>query len=65
MADKEKVKLSFDEEAAIVARLDAIADAEGTSRAALIRRAIRNLAFSSPVVPTFGNIPERIEAVNA
>lgn len=64
MTDKD-MKLSFDEDPRIVARLDAIAEAEGTSRAALIRRAIRQLVFSSPNVPTFGNSPEPAETVGA
>lgn len=63
--DEEKVKLSVDEDFRIVARLDAIAEAEGTSRAALVRRAIRQLVFSSPALPAFGNIPEPTETINA
>lgn len=58
MTEKEQVKITFDEEAGIISRLDAIAESEGTSRAALIRRAIRRLVFSSPIIPTFGNEPE-------
>lgn len=58
MSEKSQIKITFDEEASIIARLDAVAELEGTSRAALIRRAIRRLVFSLPTVPTFENIPE-------
>ena len=38
---KNKVRIVVDEDAEIVARIDAIAAREGTSRAAIIRRWIR------------------------
>ncbi len=57
MTDKTKVRLVVDEEAAIVARLDAIAAAEGIARSDVLRRAIRRLLFSLPNVPAIENIP--------
>lgn len=65
MSEKELVKITFDEEATIINRLDEIAQAEGTSRAALIRRAVRQLIFSSPKFPTFEKLPEISEPVAA
>jgi hypothetical protein len=56
MTDKPKIRIVVDEDAPIVERLDAIADAEGLSRSDILRRAIRRLLFSS-TVPTFGNTP--------
>lgn len=58
MADKPKIRLVVDEEAAIVEKLDVIAQREGIARSDVLRRAIRSLLFSLPVVPTFGNSPE-------
>lgn len=52
MIDKTQVKVSFDEDAEIMRRIDAIAESEGTSRSAIIRRAIRRLLFSMPSIPT-------------
>lgn len=57
MTEKLKIRIVVDEDAAIVAQLDAMADAEGLARADILRRAIRRLLFFS-TVPTFGNIPE-------
>jgi metal-responsive CopG/Arc/MetJ family transcriptional regulator len=57
MTDKPKIRIVVDEDAPIVERLDAIAEAEGLSRSDILRRAIRRLIFSSSV-PNFGNIPE-------
>lgn len=58
MTDKQKIRIVVDEDAAIVARLDAMAEAEGIARSDILRRAIRRLVFSLPQVPTFGNNPE-------
>lgn len=58
MTDKPKIRIVVDEDAEIVARLDAIAAAESISRSDVLRRAIRKLVFSSPTVPTFGNCPD-------
>lgn len=41
-----KVRITVDEDPAIVARIDALADAEGLSRNDIMRRAIRRLLFS-------------------
>lgn len=57
MTDKPKIRLVVDEDAAIVAKLDAIAEAEGIARSDVLRRAIRRLLFSLPNVPTNENIP--------
>jgi metal-responsive CopG/Arc/MetJ family transcriptional regulator len=57
MTDRSKIRIVVDEDAPIVERLDAMAEAEGLSRSDMLRRAIRRLIFS-PNVPTFGNIPE-------
>ena len=57
MTDKSKIRLVVDEDAAIVARLDAIAEAEGIARSDVLRRAIRRLLFSLPNVPANENIP--------
>lgn len=61
MTDKSKIRIVVDEDAAIVALLDMIAEAESISRADVLRRAIRRLVFSSPAKPTFGNSPEETE----
>lgn len=58
MTEKTKIRIVVDEDTAIVARLDAIAENEGIARADVLRRAIRRLVFSPPNVPTFENIPE-------
>lgn len=41
-----KIRITVDEDPAIVARMDALADAEGLSRNDIMRRAIRRLLFS-------------------
>jgi hypothetical protein len=56
ISDKPKICLVVDEESAIVARLDAIAAAEGIARSDVLRRAIRRLLFSLPNVPASENI---------
>lgn len=43
-----KVRITVDEEPAIVAQMDALANAEGLSRNDIMRRAIRNMLFSLP-----------------
>lgn len=58
MTDKPKVRIVVDEDAALVAQLDAIAEAEGIARSDVLRRAIRRLLFSLPNVPTFGTTPD-------
>ncbi len=58
MTDKPKIRIVVDEDAAIVAKLDAIAEAESISRSDVLRRAIRRLVFSVPTSPTFGVSPE-------
>jgi metal-responsive CopG/Arc/MetJ family transcriptional regulator len=55
MTDKAKVRIVVDEDATIVARLDAIAERESISRADVLRRAIRLLIFTTRGVPIFGN----------
>lgn len=52
MTDKQKIRIVVDEDADIVARLDALAVPEGLSRADMLRRAIRRLIFSSPNILT-------------
>jgi len=61
MTDKPKIRIVVDEDAPIVERLDAMAEAEGLSRSDMLRRAIRRL-LSSSNVPTFGNIPSEDSA---
>lgn len=58
MTEKAKIRIVVDEDAEIVARLDALAEAEGLSRSDMLRRAIRRLLFSLPSIPISGNIPE-------
>ena len=58
MEDPRKITFSIVEDSDIVATLDRMAEEEGTSRGAIVRRAIRRLLFSSPIVPTFANISE-------
>lgn len=65
MTDKIKIRLVVDEDAAIVAQLDAIAASEGIARADVLRRAIRRLLFSLSTVPTFENYSEPTEPVTA
>lgn len=59
MTDKNKIRIVVDEDAAIVARIDEIAEAEGIARADILRRAIRRLLFSMPDVLTSENIPRK------
>lgn len=65
MTNEQKIRVVVDEDVAVIERLDAMAKAEGVARSDMLRRAIRKLVFSSPAVPTFGNIPEPAETVNA
>lgn len=57
MTEKTKIRIVVDEDAEIVGKLDAMAEVEGITRSDMMRRAIRRLVFSSPAVPTFGNVP--------
>ena len=59
MSDKTKIRIVVDEDAEIVARLDALAAPEGLSRADMLRRAIRRLLFSAPNVLTDENFPSK------
>jgi len=52
MISKTKIRIVVDEDQAIVAQIDAIAEAEGLARADVLRRAIRRLIFSTPNVLT-------------
>lgn len=65
MTEKVQTKVSFDEDIDIMRRVDEIAESEGTSRAAIIRRAIRRMLLSLPTVPTSGYIPQDEESVAA
>lgn len=65
MSEKAKIRIVVDEDAEIVARLDAIAEGEALSRSDVLRRAIRLLVLSTRNVPTFGNIPHSAEEVAA
>jgi metal-responsive CopG/Arc/MetJ family transcriptional regulator len=53
-----KVRITVDEDPAIVARLDALADEEGLSRNDIVRRAIRRLLFSLSNGSTDGSNPQ-------
>lgn len=59
----DKIRIVVDEDASIVARLDALAETEGLSRADMLRRAIRRMLFSLPIVPENGNNPKEQEQV--
>jgi metal-responsive CopG/Arc/MetJ family transcriptional regulator len=48
MTDKPKIRIVVDEDAAIVAKIDAIAEAESISRSDNLRRAIRRWSFYAP-----------------
>jgi metal-responsive CopG/Arc/MetJ family transcriptional regulator len=52
MITKGKIRIVVDEDEAIVARLDEMAEAEGIARADMLRRAIRRLLFSMPDILT-------------
>lgn len=65
MEDTRKITISIQEDPQMLARIDQMAEEEGTSRSAIIRRAIRRLVFSTSAVPTFGNSPESAETINA
>lgn len=65
MSDKPKIRVVVDEDVTIIERLDAMAKAEGVARSDMLRRAIRQLVFSAPKVPTFGNSPKPTETINA
>lgn len=56
MISKGKIRIVVDEDQAIVAQIDAIAEAEGLARADVLRRAIRRLIFSMPAVLTSDNV---------
>ena len=58
MESPRKVTFSIVEDAHIIALLDQMAEEEGTSRGAIVRRAIRRLLLSLPTAPTFANISE-------
>jgi hypothetical protein len=62
---KERNLITFEEDPAIIERLDAMAQAEGTKRSALIRRALRILLFSTPSFPTFEKSPKVEEPAEA
>lgn len=61
----DKIRIVVDEDASIVARLDALAETEGLSRSDMLRRAIRRLLFSLPAVPEIGINPKEDEQVTA
>lgn len=65
MTDKAKIRIVVDEDAAVVARLDALAEREALSRADMLRRAIRLLVLSTPTFPTIANIPTTHEEIAA
>lgn len=52
-----KIRIVVDEDPDIVARIDAIAKFESISRSDVLRRAIRQLLFSLPSVPTVEKFP--------
>lgn len=52
MITEGKIRITVDEDRTIVAKLDAIAEAEGLARADVLRRAIRRLIFSMPDILT-------------
>lgn len=56
-----KIRITVDEDPAIVERLDALADAEGLSRNDIMRRAIRRLLFSLPSNST-GEIQSQVNS---
>lgn len=60
----ETTKMVVDEKKEIVNRLDEIARTEGTSRAALVRRAIRTMYFSAPSFTDNGKI-SKLEKENS
>lgn len=62
MTENLKTRIVVDEDTPIVDQLDAVAKAEGISRADVLRRAIRRYLFSLSTVPTSGSIPEEVAA---
>lgn len=54
-----KVRITVDEDPAIVEQIDAIAEAEGLSRNDIMRRAIRRLLFSLSISSTEGIISSK------
>jgi hypothetical protein len=48
----------FLDDADVIARIDAIAAAEGVPQSEIVRRAIRHFLFSLPTTPTFGDFPK-------
>lgn len=62
-----KIRITVDEDPAIVEQIDALAEAEGLSRNDIMRRALRRLLFSLSISSTNGNNPsvESAEPVNA
>jgi predicted transcriptional regulator len=53
-----KIRITVDEEPSIVARIDALAEAEGLSRNDIMRRALRRLLFSLSNSSTNGSEPK-------
>ena len=62
---RERNVVTFEDDPAIIKQLDQMAQAEGTGRSALIRRAIRLMLFSSPVFPTFEKTPKVEEPIES
>lgn len=62
-----KIRITVDEDPAIVEQIDALAEAEGLSRNDIMRRALRRLLFSLSVGSTDGINPsaEKPEQVAA
>lgn len=54
--DKPEMKVSFNEYVAIIDHLKELADEEGTTLSALIRRAIRKQYFSVSIAPISGSV---------
>lgn len=50
MTDKNKIRIVVDEDIDVVERIDAIAEREGTTRAAVVRRIIRAAVLSLPTI---------------
>lgn len=59
MANDERQKYSFDEYPSIMRQIDDLAEREGTTRTALIRRGLRMVLSSLPDIPTSGNLPPK------
>ena len=66
MSDDQRIRIILVEDLDVIDKLDKMAKREGTTRTALIRRALRQMLFLLPSNSTYGIEPQsEEEAINA